>query len=185
MANSPIPSRSPSRFRTACRRFEPVERTVVACVTAAADELTLFGQCSLLVEVVGIRSSSRLLATIIRLAFCQGPLPMRSRALTPSSCSDTRTNWSQSNRRPWQEPGQWASAPSRSEVRAVSFAHTGDKKRHVRLLGLGHRRQAKRHQSGGRKSQTHAHRRCDPRLTRGLRARRSLVTSAGRHHGRH
>jgi hypothetical protein len=43
-------------------------------------------------------------------------------------------------------PRQWAGALKTAEVRAVSFD----------LLGLGHRRQPKRHQNGAHNSQTHA-----------------------------
>jgi len=55
-------------------------------VSAAADNLSLFGQRGLFGQVHASEcSSSRPFATTVPLAFCHGPLPIRSRAFTPAS----------------------------------------------------------------------------------------------------
>ena len=55
-------------------------------VAAAADRLAFFGQSRLLIDIVliGVQIVDAL-ATTTPLAFCHGPLPTRSRALTPAA----------------------------------------------------------------------------------------------------
>jgi hypothetical protein len=55
-------------------------------VAVAADRLALLGERRLFVDVVRAEcNSSKVAAITTPLAFCQGPLPMRSRALTPAA----------------------------------------------------------------------------------------------------
>src|SRR5207249_8910855 len=60
----------------------------VGCVATAVDQLPLLGQRRLLVMLLlALFSSVRFLAMTVPLAFCQGPDPTRSRALTaPAPC---------------------------------------------------------------------------------------------------
>jgi len=70
------------RERRAVRLRAGENVVLVRRVAAAVDEVAFLGEGGLLVQVLLPCSSSRLRAMTTPLTFCQGPLPMRSRAFT-------------------------------------------------------------------------------------------------------
>ena len=145
--------RSWSSCRRWCRRLrsrigqmdrEPVRMSCIFTASPApADGLTLLAQGGLLVVrlMASECRSSTSLATTTLLAFCQGPLPIRSRALTPGSppgalCSGRRANWSGSNRPLWRARGNGHRRHPARLDRRHALADAGDEKSHGGLLSL-------------------------------------------------
>ena len=90
----------------------------------------------------------------VPLAFCHGPLPMRSRALTAlraaarigAEISAPGLVAGAGRLRPRLAMGIRAGEPA--EIAALAGPDAGDEEGHVRLLGAGARAEAARHENG-------------------------------------